>query len=75
MVKMIVSNLAYDLIFTIGLSLTMLRRQSLRKMSSGLVLPLILAVLSILMADNLDTIRTGKTLDTVEMVSDNNGIK
>ena len=75
MAKMIVSNLAYDLIFTIGLSLTMLRRQSLRKMSSGLVLPLILAVLSILMADNLDTIRTGKTLDTVEMVSDNNGIK
>lgn len=75
MVKMIVSNLAYDLIFTIGLSFTMLRRQSLRKMSSGLVLPLILAVLSILMADNLDTIRTGKTLDTVEMVSDNNGIK
>ena len=44
-------------------------------MSSGLILPLILAVLSILMADNLDTIRTGKTLDIVEMVSDGNGIE
>ena len=49
--------MAYDLIFTVGLSYAMLGRQSLRKMSRSLLLPLILAFLSIVLSENFDITR------------------
>ena len=42
-------------------------------MKFGLVLPVILAFLSIIFVENFDTIRSGETLDTVEIVSSDSG--
>ena len=52
--QIVISNLAYDLIFTVGLSYVMLGRQSLRKMSRSLLLPIILCIVSMVLAENFD---------------------
>ena len=72
--QLVISNLAYDLIFTVLLSSLMLGRLSLRRMSASLYLPVILCVVSIVMAEHLDTNRTGEgPFTTVQMKRDKAG--
>ena len=74
--QLVISNLAYDLIFTVLLSSLMLGRTSLQSMSTRLLLPVILCVVSICISDNLDTYRTGDVpYTTVKMQEDRNGFE
>ena len=51
---MIISNLAYDLIFTVLLSVFMLNRRMLKAMRLRLILPIILCLISIYLSEHLE---------------------
>ena len=67
--QMVISNLAYDLIFTVALSYAMLGRQSLRKMSRSLLLPIILCIVSMVLAENFDLERDSAIKLQIDEVS------
>ena len=73
--ELLAGNLAYDLIFTVILSLMMVGRKSLREMSSSLVLPVALAIISLIIAQNFDTERLGAKLNELNMTGDESGYK
>ena len=63
--------MAYDLIFTVLLSLLMLGRESLYQMRANLYLPVILSIVSIVFAEHFDTTRED---NQVHMQVDSKGI-
>ena len=78
LIQFIAGNLAYDLIFTVGLSATMLGRKSLKEMSASLYLPVILCIVGLVFANNFDTARgdavAGEEFSRLEMkIDETNG--
>ena len=64
LVELVCQSLALDLIFTVLLSTIMLRRKSLRDMQGSLYLPIGLCILSLIVAQNFDLIRTDQAMSS-----------
>ena len=64
MQDMFISNLAYDMIFTVMFSVCLLNRRMLKAMRIRLILPLILCLLAIYVSEHLDLVDKSIAVDT-----------